>query len=79
MSSKEVVMRVLEERMVNQDTKFVRVEICVPDEYCSQYSNNVLASFTYDDIFNLFIDQFINDYKNWLSQPKEVRRSVTIQ
>ncbi len=74
-----VKMKILEERMVNADTKFVRVELCVPDQYCNQYSNNVLATLTYDDIFNLFIDQFIQDYKNWINQPKEIEKQITIQ
>ena len=79
MSSKEVIMKILEERQVNADTKFIRIELCVENEYCNQYSNNVLSTLTLDDIFNLFIDQFIQDYKSWLAQPKEVRKQVKIQ
>lgn len=79
MSQKEVSMKILEEKQVNADTKYVRVEMCVPDEYCNQYSNNVLSTLTLDEIFNIFIDQFINDYKEWLNKPKEVKKQVTIQ
>lgn len=78
MARKNVRMTVLEERYVDPMTKFVRVRIEIPREFSMEYSNNVRADLDLKAIFKLFINDFIKDYKRWLSTPKEYQEEVEV-
>jgi len=63
-------MTVLEERLVDPNTKFVRVQLEVPGEYSLEFSNNVRADLGLKDMFRIFLPDFLEAYTRRLKTPK---------
>jgi hypothetical protein len=78
MVRKTVKITLLEERYVDPKTKFVRVRLEIPEEFSTEFSNNVGAGLDLKAIFRLFIDDFVKAYRAWLSTPKEYQEEVEI-
>jgi len=74
---KKVIMTLLEEKAVNERTKQVTVRM-ETDDFSRIYTNNVRADLNLKQIFNLFIGQFIRDYREWLSRSKTYEEEVEV-
>lgn len=79
MARKTVRMTVLEERLVDPNTKFVRVQLEVPGEFSLELSNNVRADLEPKDILRIFVKDFLEAYRRWLKTPKTYEEEVEVE